>query len=113
MREAVKPALEKAISIVRVGKPNGKTGTYERGGALKRSLRIKVVQDKQYERIGLVGSTSKSGRVGWRAHFLEHGTKFMDEKPFAKPAEAQTQALVEERLQRGLDEILKNELESK
>lgn len=125
MREAILPALDYAKQLVPVGKPNNKTDSYRRGGALKDSLRAKVVKDSPFELKGLVGSSRKGNDVGWRAHFSEfgpsrggvHTRRFGKTKgkkwvrkwrynPFLRATEQHTKDLVIERLKEGLNSIL-------
>jgi HK97 gp10 family phage protein len=70
-RERVSLATGRA-AIKRGSNPNN----YRKGGATKRDLRLKAVAPKRDEiaRV-LVGVSKRSGKVGWRTHFIEQGTK--------------------------------------
>lgn len=60
---------------------------YRRGGATKRDLRIKVVDDRENRAdvMGLVGVDKRRGKVGWRTHFITrqitlHGRPYLNPK---------------------------------
>lgn len=111
MREAVKPTLEETHRKITIGQRKFGEGTYRRGGALKESLRIRIVRVDAYSMRALIGTSRKSGQVGWRGHFLEYGTVRMKAKPFLQPAEDATKDVVAKRLGLGVTQILKDELE--
>lgn len=52
-------------------------GTYDKGGALRRDLRIRVVEGQGSEYIrGLVGVDKRRGHTGWRAVFITRATAY-------------------------------------
>lgn len=90
LRYAVRPVYSSMVSKTPVGKGGYRIGRrgvagankssleYRRGGATKADTRIKSLRmTKQREAVVLVGVSRKRGYVGWRTHFLLHGTKKM------------------------------------
>jgi hypothetical protein len=92
MREAAQPMLTATRQEVPVGRipffksaainrgrlkgsPGDYTGTYARGGATRRDLRLKVVDGigDETARV-LIGVDKRSGYVGWRTHFITRAT---------------------------------------
>lgn len=89
LKGALKPLLDAARQYVPVGsrlnrstatftRRSGKTvwdGTYDRGGATRRDLRIRIVEGEGAEVIrGLVGVSKARGRSGFRAHLITRST---------------------------------------
>ena len=133
MKQAIKPTLDVMEKLV--PQPTGGGGSAylkkKQGdlhpystGALKKTLRTKVVRDSPYEIKGLVGAGKKvighyikSKKALWnagnRAHLSEFGPtggkRFWKHKPFAKPAETQTKDLVERRLGTGVNASMQEE----
>jgi hypothetical protein len=95
MRKALRPMLQhtkitvpidkrvkkyKRSYLGRARKSNARDKGYDRGGATKRDLRIKVGDAKgkmswTSEVAGLVGVSKKRTRVGWRTHLITRGRK--------------------------------------
>lgn len=78
LREAAQPMLRSAKNLVPVGgkiQKYGKARTdQDRGGATRRDIRIAFVKQENLEIARLVvGVSQKSGRVGWRTHFITRG----------------------------------------
>ena len=120
MKQAIKPTLDVMERLV--PQPGNSYGYAT--GALKKTLRTKVVRDSPYEIKGLVGAGKKvighyikSRKALWnagnRAHLSEFGPtggkRFWRHKPFAKPAETQTKDLVERRLGTGINASMQEE----
>lgn len=113
MKQAIKPTLDVMEKLV--PQPGNSFGYAT--GALKKTLRTKVVRDSPYEIKGLVGSGKKMVAGKWnagnRAHLSEKGPitgkRFWRHKPFAKPAETQTKDLVERRLGTGVNASMQEE----
>lgn len=89
MKKALRPMLSAARSAAPVSRKSiighgvltsksGKTrrdGTYDKGGALRRDMRIRIVEGQGSEYLrGLVGVDKRRGHVGWRAVFVTRGT---------------------------------------
>lgn len=77
LREAAQPMLRSARNLVPIGgqiayKKGG--SDQDRGGATRRDLRIQFVkvEGQEVARL-LVGVSQKSGKVGWRTHFVTRG----------------------------------------
>lgn len=119
MREAAKPALDKMEQLA----PRPETNKFSTG-ELRSLLRTKVVKDRAYEIKALVGvrkkltnTIGKNGKRKWnagnRAHLTEWGPqtgkRFWTHQPFARPAEAQTADIVQQRLAAGVEAILKDD----
>lgn len=113
MKQAIKPTLDVMERLV--PQPGNSYGYAK--GALKKTLRTKVVRDSPYEIKGLVGARKKMVAGKWnagnRAHLSEFGPitgkRFWRHKPFAKPAETQTKDLVERRLGTGINASMQEE----
>ncbi|QHV99223.1 hypothetical protein [Spirosoma endbachense] len=126
MRVAVKPMLDIAKREVPIGQrlfrsqkvrrlKSGKTkrdGTYDKGGATKRSLRILVVPGSQGEVVRvLVGASKKRGYAGWRTHLITRPNihrRGVDD--FLSRAESQGGALAEASLTTALHAEVEKEL---
>lgn len=99
MSRAMKKALGPMLSAAEQGAPVSKLsiighgsltnkrgvtrrdGTYDKGGALKRDLRIRVVEGQGDEYLrGLVGINKSRGHSGWRAPFTTRGTQMRKTK---------------------------------
>ena len=110
---AVKPVLEEMQRTVPVwkkkisfhtrtsrwrGAPQSIDPAYSRGGATKQDLRIKNIRlSKSNEAKVIVGVSKKKGKVGWRTHFIIHGTKFMKANDFMIRSANSTIDMVEKR----------------
>ena len=56
----------------RKGSPRRTTGSYARGGATRRDVRLKAVEGVGDEVVRVLDGVSKrQGKVGWRTHFLK------------------------------------------
>lgn len=82
LKTAVKPMAARVVAEAPRGKGNlrvslsrnrGRSNNYRRAGATKEDVRIKAVSDKLGEAKVLVGVSKKSGKVGWRTHFITQG----------------------------------------
>ncbi|GAB3324331.1 hypothetical protein GCM10027299_21530 [Larkinella ripae] len=61
---------------VRYGKSGrGSANDYRRGGATRRDLRIRIADTRDGNPVALIGVSKKSGKVGWRAHFITRGVR--------------------------------------
>ncbi|KAA9357235.1 hypothetical protein [Larkinella humicola] len=80
LREAVKPMLRVARQEAPIGNygrerislrygKSSRSNEYRRGGATRRDLRIKVLY-LDTGPVAYVGVSMKSGKVGWRTHFI-------------------------------------------
>lgn len=85
LRLAGRPMLKQARIEVPVGKRKrtGKgrlardgagDGTYDRGGATKRDLRLKIVKNTLGQPTLIVGVDKRRGHTGWRTKFTTRGT---------------------------------------
>lgn len=90
--------------------------TYERGGALQKSLRRRKSRFKQFgETEVIVGYSKERGKAGWRAHFTEYGyynaaaKRFIPGQGFMRRAEqvskTQVEAAFERILQKEFDKL--------
>jgi hypothetical protein len=70
---------------------------YERGGRLRKDLRIKMVSDRAGEVTSLVGVSKAYGKVGWRAHFVLFGTQTLAANNFLDAAYVRTKTEVQAR----------------
>ncbi|MBD2705612.1 hypothetical protein IC229_33700 [Spirosoma sp. BT702] len=86
LRKSGKPMLAAAMTLVPIGstfryergRNSGDSsvgGTYDRGGATRRDLRLKVVSDAQGNAVLLVGVNKNRGHVGWRTHLITRANK--------------------------------------
>lgn len=98
------PTLNEARSRAPIGEPRPLYGrekssplTYERGGRLRKDLRIKMVSDKVSEVTALVGVSQRNNKVGWRAHFTLFGTEKMYPNNFLDAAYVRTRGEVQAR----------------
>jgi len=76
LRTAAKPMYQAARAGVPVGKKgNVQTGALARGGATRRDMRMKIVSGTQHGEVArvLIGVSKKTGKVGWRTHFITRG----------------------------------------
>lgn len=79
LREAAQPMLRSAKNLAPIGRVvDYKAGRLDqsRGGATRRDLRLLFVKEEGEEiaRV-LIGVSQKSGKVGWRTHFITRGFK--------------------------------------
>lgn len=78
LKDAAQPMLRSARSLSPVGSKiayTTKGGTdQDRGGATRRDVRLRIVKSEGEEisRL-LIGVSQKSGKVGWRTHFITTG----------------------------------------
>lgn len=102
-------------SIVVRGARKGKTrtnlGTYARGGALRRSLRLKAVnpEGKEQARV-IVGASKRTGQAGWRAHFTINGTVKSPANNYQARAYDRTKEVVENRVENSALVVIKKRL---
>ena len=83
-RKVVRQALKKAAKpILAAAKRNAPVKT----GALKKSLRVRVMKKKKH-RYGVMVATSAKWFTGetFYAAFVEYGTKHLPARPFLRPA---------------------------
>lgn len=97
-------------------------GTYDRGGATKRDVRILMVNPVGDESArGLVGVSKKRGKVGWRTLFLTRGTRNRRTRKgwnrgatraddFLDRGERQSEYLVEREFENGAEALVRKEL---
>lgn len=96
---------------IRKGKPRTNIGTYARGGALRRSLRLKAVnpEGKEQARV-IVGASKRTGQAGWRAHFIINGTQKMPPNNYQDRAYQRTKDVVENRVETSALVVIKKRL---
>lgn len=82
LSEAARPMKTRMVQEAPRGKGNlrvslsrrrGRSNDYRRGGATRQDIRIRAVRDKVGEAKVIVGVSKKSGKVGWRTHFITKG----------------------------------------
>ncbi|KQS33969.1 hypothetical protein [Dyadobacter sp. Leaf189] len=81
LRNAVRPMFRSAQRLAPSGRVVSKSGwgknkgpEFARGGATRRDIRIKLVPARGQETARvIVGVSKKSGKVGWRTHFITRG----------------------------------------
>lgn len=101
----VKAVKDKAESLF-VGKGlTGGSGFKRRGGATEQDVRAKVVTDGNSVKL-LIGVAKGAGKVGWRTHFLEFGTKKMAAKPFVYNSVDDVLPQIEADIQNSLDIVI-------
>lgn len=122
--DASKPlliALQQEVPIGRVptyksptvnrGKRKGQTrsnaGSSARGGALRRSLRIKSVSPEGQETARVIAGASKRREAaGWRAHFVIGGTKKMRANDYQARALQRTESVIVERVEQSTQKVI-------
>lgn len=74
LRNSARPMLDSARRLAPIGEDRTVKKTSVRGGATRRDMRILSVKQEGNEiaRIA-VGVSGKSGKVGWRTHFITRG----------------------------------------
>jgi HK97 gp10 family phage protein len=115
VRFAVAPVLKSMRSLAPVGKVKynsiKKGPIYSRGGSTKRDLRIKNVASKNGNEANIIVGVSKARMaVGWRTHFLIHGTKRMAKNSFMEKATAENLAVIPVRYERKMRKIIDKRL---
>lgn len=110
LRESIKPMFTASRNLAPIGNVvnySGRPGM-ERGGATRRDVRIRFVKEEGSEiaRV-LVGVSSKSGKVGWRTHFItrgftDRGGKFHGPDNFLQEAFDNTIDIVQDKFYRSL-----------
>lgn len=84
------------------------SGSYTRGGALRRSLRLLIVPGEGSEATRVLAGASKAGNnVGWRAHYPIFGTVKMQRNDFQSRAFDRTYDVVLSRLGTSAQQIVK------
>jgi HK97 gp10 family phage protein len=79
LSEAAKPIKTRMVQEAPRGKGNQRvslkrrSNDYRRGGATRQDIRIRAVRDKVGEAKVIIGVSKKSGKVGWRTHFITKG----------------------------------------
>lgn len=92
----------KSATVVRgrrKGQARTNTGSYQRGGATRRDVRLKVVPGvgDEVARV-LSGVDKRHGHVGWRAHLGTRGTRKQRADDWLSRAESRTVDIVISRL---------------
>lgn len=122
LRVALKPTLAATQRLAPVGQTKKKSGltyrsksgkvkrdgTYDRGGATRRSARIRIVEGVGDETVrGLVGISKSRGKAGWRTHLITrvnaHRRIAID---FLGQAERETQNDVIQNFGRAAEEVV-------
>ncbi len=122
LKDALKPTLDAAKQEVPVGQTSRKSsltfrtrrgksrrdGTYDKGGATKRDLRIRIVPGVQDEIVrGLVGVSKSRGKVGWRTHLITRKNLHRSApNDFLARAEQKTSGLVVANMQASAEKIV-------
>lgn len=89
--------------------PTLKGSDYRRGGATRDDVRRKLVFDKPNEATVLVGVSKGYGKVGWRTHFTEYGTKSWRGRPFVERSGQASQAQVVRAFNNGIEKLVEDE----
>jgi HK97 gp10 family phage protein len=128
LRDAAKPLLIAAKQEVPVGKSVKYLGvhagkykshltnrygqnSYDRGGATRRDMRLKIGKPTGSSvALVLVGVSKRKGAVGWRTHFIEYGTKRKSANPFLRRAQNRTMFLVEQNFMSALQKQINKKL---
>ncbi len=74
LRDAAQPMLTATRNNAPVGGVINYSGTSHRGGATRRDVRMMFakIEGEEIARV-LIGVSMKSGKVGWRTHFITKG----------------------------------------
>lgn len=109
LKDAANPMLIAAKQEAPVGKKLrykarnvANNGSYDRGGATRRDLRLKVITYKGGSIGVLIGVSKKKGKVGWRTPFVTLGSKNNRKNDFLTRAFDRTFELVANRLGKSL-----------
>lgn len=82
---------------------------YRRGGATRDDVRRKIVYDVVNTASVLIGVSKSRGGVGWRAHFIEQGTKKWAGHPFIERSGKQTENMVVSTFEREINQKIDEE----